>query len=101
MVPCALKIYIYAINKPLSMAKIGFGNPEDPHRIRNSSRRLFLAVLILMLALSIAAYLFRKDLLELMGGVIMYMVAFSMSLGIVFAAYRAITITMKRLEGKR
>ncbi|KQM10987.1 hypothetical protein AOA81_00015 [Methanomassiliicoccales archaeon RumEn M2] len=101
MVPCALKIYIYAINKPLSMAKIGFGNPEDPHRIRNSSRRLFLAVLILMLALSIAAYLFRKDLLELMGGVIMYMVAFSMSLGIVFAAYRAITIMMKRWEGKR
>ncbi len=83
------------------MAKNNFGNPEDPRRIRSSSRRIFLSILISMLTLAVMSYLFRVELLEMMGSGILYIVTFSMSLGIAFAAYRAVTITMKHFEERR
>jgi len=96
-----LKIYIYSKRKDSDMAKNSFGNPEDPRRIRSSSRWIFLSILISMLALAFVSYFFRTDLLEKMGSGIMHIVVFSMSLGISFAIYRAVTITMKRFEEKR
>ena len=83
------------------MAKNSFGNPEDPRRIRNSSRRIFLSILISMLGLAVMSYFFRTDLLEKMGSGIMLIVVFSMSLGISFAVFRVVTITMKRFKEKR
>ena len=80
------------------MSKTGFGNPTDPHRVSDASRRLFLVVLVSALTLSVLAYLFRANLLEEMGGGMLLFVTFSMSLGIAFAVYRAVTITMDRLK---
>lgn len=97
----ALKIYIYSKREGYDMAKNSFGNPEDPRRIRNSSRRIFLSILISMLGLAVMSYFFRTDLLEKMGSGIMLIVVFSMSLGISFAVYRVVTITMKRFKEKR
>lgn len=95
------RMYIYAINKTPHMAKIGFGNPEEPHRVSNASRWFFLIVLISVLAASVLTYLFRKDLLAMMGGWMMLFVTLSMSLGIVFAVYRIMVISRAHRKRKR
>lgn len=82
------------------MANTCFGDPENPHRVGNCSKRLFLAIFLSILALAIFGYFFSTELLEKVGGVIMLMVTSSMSLGLAFVVYRAVSLTIKKLGEK-
>lgn len=94
-------MYIYAINKTPYMAKTGFGNPEEPHRVSSASRWFFLVVLISVLAASVLTYLLRKDLLAMMGSWMMLFVTLSMFLGILFAVYRIMVVSRAHRKKKR
>lgn len=83
------------------MIRAASGDPENPHNVSNAARWLFLIILFSLLVTSFLAYVFRRDLLLIMGEAMLYFVILSISLGVIFVVYRILKASKDRLAKRR